>query len=109
MDGNKIRGDDLKRMAVERNPDHVVHGWVDYPQQVLLAGLNVDFAISASTVRVLVGAIDQDVVGCWRSGASLQIGIGDVVDLVGGLVVPIVDEIGAEIDVVVCSGRSIDD
>ncbi|TKW55332.1 hypothetical protein CTA1_12764 [Colletotrichum tanaceti] len=109
-DGDEVGGDDLHGVVVDGELPVGVDGGVDEPQAVGGAGGPGDVVAPARLGRrvvvdgVDVGAVDEAVVegrGPFR--------LGGVVELVDGLVVPVVEEEHAEVLVVVGGGGAVDD
>lgn len=108
LDRNKIGGHDSERVVVERDTDEVVYSGVHKSQAVLLAGGDGDLVVGSATVGILVGAVDQNVVGVWWSASGLKVGSRLRKDLEGGLVVPLVDDVRAKVNIVVGRSRAVE-
>lgn len=108
-DGNQVGSDDLHGVVVNHELPVGVDGGVDQSQTVRGAGGPGDVVAVAGlsggvVVAVDVGTVNETVVKGWRAG-----GLGSGVELVDGLVIPVVEEHHAEVLVVVGSGGAVDD
>lgn len=109
LDRNEIGSHDLHHVVVERNADVVVDRDVDQPQAVLLALLDRDLVVRSAALGVLVRSVDENVVSRRRRATILQVLQCDGIDLEGSLVVPVVQHVRSQIDVVVGGGGTIED
>lgn len=107
--GNVVRADDLHRMVVERDLDVVVDGHIDQSKEVLLALGDGDVVVLSTTLCVLVGAVDQDVVSRWRAVLALKVDERVGGNLESSLVVPIRELVDTKIDVIVGRSRSVEE
>ena len=101
LDGDEVGGHDLHWVVVKRDTNVVVNGDVDQPETVLLALLDSNSVVFATASCVLVGAVDEDVVTSRARTSVLKCLQGEGIDLVSGSVVPVVDHVRTQVEIVV--------
>ena len=95
-------------MPNKRNGKRVINTRIDQPQQVLLPGRQNQPIVRPTAVAGVLGlAPEHDVVRVGRGPVGDELGLP--VQPVGRLVVVVLDHVGAEVNVVVGRGRTLDD
>jgi hypothetical protein len=106
-DRHKVVGDDLERVTVEGNTESSVNSRVDDSEAVLLSGRKCNSVVGAAALCVLVGSVNQDVVTSRRCSTKSEVE-GTSSSLEGRNVIPILQNIGTEVDIVISSSRTVD-
>ena len=104
-DGHKISGDDSEGVSIKLHLEVIVDTIVDDAHEMFLAGLELERCSCASrSIWLDVLAVDQVIGGSWRSES-----LSELIRLKDGQRgVPVADHDGAQIDVIVGRGRSVD-
>jgi hypothetical protein len=109
LDGNEISRDDGEVVSIKLNTNGIVDRGVDQSQAVFLALGKSHLGVRSGTCLVLSQTVHENVVTVWWRCVELKILQCDLVDVVRKTIVPIADGESAKIDIVVRSGRAVDD
>jgi len=106
---DEISRDDCEVVAVKLDTNGVVNRGVDQSQAMLLALGKSHLGVGSCTRRVLSLAVHKNVITVWWRQVLSKVDQSDIVDIVCKTIVPIADRESAKIDIVVGSGRTVDD
>ena len=106
LDRDKVGGHDSERVLVKRYVECAVHGGVDEPDPVFLALSDGHFGILASTARIDMSAVHEDIIGF---GRALWRVLCNLVECRRRDIIVVCDGESTKIHVVVSCSRSFDD